>query len=276
VVDAAPAACENPARGVLWLTNDGRYMPVRCGRSNSCAYCAWLASRENTLTVALDAKQSPPTVGVTLTTQRPGFEMDRFRTATAAVFKRLRRDLGPVEYCGLMEWTTGRRTPGRRPHMHALVKGVDAASTAEVHELVRETWEASTDGAWVVECRPLRSAGGAIAYMVGHHHKSEQAPPEGWSGKRMRPSRGYFHRPVAEIREQARAKLRTDTATAKLIDELHAHGLDPDDVADQFDELLEAAVREPTPQLVRVRNRDGRLVDMTTGAVVPDPKDPQT
>jgi hypothetical protein len=225
---------------------------VRCKRSNSCPYCAWMASVENTLVVAHDARWRQPSVGMTLTTDSPDFTMDRFRWATAKLFRWLRtRDGcaradggGRVEYLGLMEWTTGERTPGRRPHMHALVKGLDPDATDELHPQVREKWSKLTGGSWVVECRPLRTPGGAIAYMVGHHHKREQAPPAGWSGKRIRPSQGYFERPVAELRRHAKRTI--------------------------LDALWWAEMDAPAPSLCRVRDVDGQVVDVVTGEVLAD------
>jgi hypothetical protein len=264
---------------------DGSYAPVRCGASNRCAYCAWLIAVENTLVVGLDASEGePPTVGVTLTTHRADFSLDRFRWATAKLFRWLRHDVGAggLEYCGLMEWTTGKGGHGRLPHMHALVKGVGGGQALELKPLISEKWKGLTGGAWVVESRGLRSAGGAIAYMVGHHHKREQAPPEHLRGvKRMRPSRGYFaddetlricertgQRPIERRRKQARAVMREGAANASALRELASIECPPD----RRDALLGALVEQmrdrPPPQLVRLAKRGTLIVDVATGEVV--------
>jgi hypothetical protein len=59
---------------------------------------------------------------------------------------------------------------------------------------------------------------GAIAYLALHHNKMEQRPPRGWSGKRFRPSRGYFNRPVAELRAEAGVLMRDRRIERQLIE----------------------------------------------------------
>src|SRR3954454_18706055 len=114
-----------------------------------------------------------------------------------------------------MEWTTGLHSPGRRPHMHALVKGLPGEAAAALEPAISAKWERLTGGAWLVEARELRTPGGAIAYMVGHHHKREQAPPPSMRGvKRMRPSRGYFNTEMT--RRIAEIEGRDESPTARL------------------------------------------------------------
>ncbi len=196
--------CERPSARLAWLVEGGRLVPVRCGSPNKCAYCAFLAAVENAVVVALDGERhGPPGVGMTLTTVDPQHDPGRFRRDVEQVIKAVRRIEPAAQYLGLMEWTTGRgrRSGGhRRMHQHLLVKGMEASP--EVEARVRDVWEART-GASRVEVRALRSVAGSIAYLTHHHHKREQAPPSGWSGKRFRPSRGYFGEPVASLREEA-------------------------------------------------------------------------
>lgn len=201
--------CEKSPPGLRWQMPDGRLIPVRCGCSNSCPKCAWLAAVENVAVVALDARDEQPTVGMTLTTRSPDFDMDRYARAVADVFRWLRREFGPeVAYLLMMEWTTGIGGHGRLPHGHLLVKRLpaelDLSPGCDLWRQLKARWEKHT-GAWRVELRELRTPGGAIAYMVGHHHKGEQAPPAGFTGKRTRPSQNYYVRPIAELRQEARA-----------------------------------------------------------------------
>jgi hypothetical protein len=263
----------------MMLLPDGRLVPMRCGASNKCAYCAWLIAVENSLVVGLDAKWSQPTVGITLTTHRPDFNMRTFREAVAVLFRWLRRYLGSeVEYCGLMEWTTGKGGFGRMPHMHALVKGLDAGRCDELQPLISAKWLKLTGGAWVVECRPLRTPGGAIAYMVGHHHKREQAPPRSLRGmKRMRPSKGYFDPRPAEVqgrgesavqyfRRQAKAAMREDVLSKVALGMLAS--VDPP--AEVRDAVLEDLRLElelaPAPVPVALQ-ADGRMRHLSTGEI---------
>ncbi len=257
-----PLACKRPARGMVWLLADGRTAPVRCGRSNSCEYCAWLSSVENSIVVGLDAKAEQPTVGLTLTTHRPDFDMARFRLATADLFRWLRKMEGrQIEYLGLMEWTTGKKTSGKRPHMHALLKGLDPGRAEELEPLVSARWKSLTEGAWVVDCRPLRTPGGAIAYMVGHHHKRDQAPPIGFRGKRIRPSKGYFTRPVAEIREEAKMTMREGAAKSATLRALTDSDVPDDLVDDVLDQLVRDRLSQPPPKLLREKDERPREVE---------------
>lgn len=251
----APVKCENSPPGLRWQLPDGKLLPVRCGRSNSCPACAWLAAVENVGVVAIDAREEQPRVGMTLTTRRADFDLDRYRTAVAQLFKWLRSEFGrELAYLLLMEWTTGSGGHGRLPHGHLLIKrlpaDVDLSPGCQLWQDVKARWERYT-GAWRVELRELRTPGGAIAYMVGHHHKGEQAPPEGWSGKRFRPSQNYFVRPIEELRvESRRERLRA----MALLELARTHGdvlleLAGDTVESMVDELLGT---EP-PELVRVQ-----------------------
>jgi hypothetical protein len=151
-----------------------------------------------------------------------------------------------VEYCGFVEWTTGRSSSSggkRRIHVHYLLKGLDLRAGEQVCDpelerkrsarsgvelarslpcrcgrpyscvecWVRREWR-SLVGAWVVEARPIRTPAGAIAYFAPHHSKQAQGPPAGWSGKRFRPSKGYFNAPVEELRGRAELELARERA----------------------------------------------------------------
>jgi hypothetical protein len=253
------------------------------------------------MVVGLDAKfNSQPTAGMTLTTHRADFDMGRFRWATAKLLRWLREDLGEdVEYCGMMEWSTGSGGHGRLPHMHTLLKGV-AGSQATSCGADRKRdrcgacmecrtsikWDQLTGGAWRVDVRELRTPGGAIAYMVGHHHKRDQAPPrrEALKGmKRMRPSKGYFNSetallikelegrdesPLARLRRQAKDSMREGAQKRAALAELA--GFDaPHDVRDNIlDELVaDARVAEP-PVLVKLVKKGVSVVCVATGEIV--------
>ena len=197
--------------------------------------------------LVLDARAEQPRYAITLTTSDPNTPAALYREASAAVWKRLRRRYGRVEYYGHIEFTTGRaaRSGGhRRLHGHYLVKFRDCdPDVIEVERLVRETWEAVT-GAFVVEVAALVSPGAAIGYLSLHHRKPQQAPPKGWRGMVGRPSKGYFVRPVVELREQARAELRAEAVAWRS-------GISVELAA------LEVAAR-PVAEPIRVREAGGR------------------
>jgi hypothetical protein len=214
-----------------------------------------MSAIENAAVVRLDAAAGAPTLGVTLTTARPfprvphcgcdgpgdccmrAFSI-RFRRDMAQLVRWLRAELKRrgcprIEYLAFIEWTSGQgeKSGGRRRmHAHLLVKGAELGAcevrgpaavecACEVHSIERAMsaeWHAITGDAYIVEARPLRTPAGAIAYLTLHHHKTEQGPPVGWSGRRLRASKGYWSRPIAELREEARAAVRERRTRARI------------------------------------------------------------
>jgi hypothetical protein len=164
----------------------------------------------------LDARQDMPTHCLTLTTHKPWTELDPadYRRGSRVLFQRLRRALGGVDYFGAVEFSTGRarRSGGhRRLHGHYLLKFRDcsAVDVLDVERMTRETWARST-GAYVVEVAELVTPGAALGYLGLHHRKPSQAPPAGWRGMTERASRGYWHAPIWQLREQARRELAAE------------------------------------------------------------------
>lgn len=262
---------------------DGSLAPVRCGASNSCDYCAFLAAVENAALVALDAREhSPPVGGMTTTTHRPDFDLGQLRRAEENLIDYLRRAYGKdVAYCGFLEWTTGKGGHGRMPHLHHLLKGIPrevlqaperGLSPLEVE--ISKRWERYTGGAFIVDCRELRTAAGAIAYLSLHHHKREQAAPAGIKHtKRLRPSRNYFDGRIGPLRERVRSlthdrRVRaaaeqifmSDFADAMAAAEgsgdyseaMQLYHHQEDELEQRFVRALEDAKHAPKPQLVSV------------------------
>jgi hypothetical protein len=243
-----------------------RYLPLRCQRRD-CHFCGWLRDLEDATCLFLDARDGEqPTLAITLTTHQPWEQLDpgAYRRASSQLWRALRARYGRVEYVGLIEFTTGRseRSGGhRRMHGHYLVKGIAGDQVLDVEQLVREVWSRCT-GAYVVEVSELRSAGGAIAYMGLHHRKPEQAAPEGWRGMRLRASQprggkgGYWHVPIAELREQARRHLAIRTRRWRL----EQDGASPEwaAIAAQLDvDAQREAIREHGVDVVAVREPAG-------------------
>jgi hypothetical protein len=183
-----------------------------------------LSAFENALVVRLDALEGDrwPTWSLTTTTRDPAFGQTALRRCEENLYRQLRREYGrQIEYLGFVEFTTGRYDGHRRPHVHHLVKGLPRPTpqiVAQLESRVSTLWRRYTRDAWVVECRPLYTAMGAIAYLALHHHKREQQPPKGWGGKRFRPSKGYFNRPVGELRAEAQELLADRRIEAALAD----------------------------------------------------------
>jgi hypothetical protein len=226
-------------RGLAGFQNyDGSISAFRCGRSNSCPGCAWRAALVNSLMLRIDAELAhaggrPPTVAITTTTRRPDFSLDELNAASQALWRQLRREAAregrpKPEYCGFLEWQTGkgRRSGGhRRPHMHYLTKDLDADAAASLDLRLSELWRHYTGDAWVVECKPLRTAAGAIQYLSLHNNKKEQAPPPGLRHvRRLRASKGYYELPGWKLRKLAE-ELATEKRLKKLVDVICTDGL---------------------------------------------------
>ena len=257
-----PWGCARPSKTLMWQDSKGRLFPVRCGASNKCWYCAYLAAVENAVVVRLDAEVDAPNVGLTLTTVDPHHDLDRFRRDVEQVFRFIRRALGAdVGYLGFMEWTTGRGTNSgghRRVHQHALLKRADAAAATALEPDLAELWKSRT-GASRVELRELRTPAGAIAYLVHHHHKRDQAPPPAFRGRRLRPSKNYYSRPIVELREEAKMLLRdkrTESAVRRAMDyDLLANALGEDEANALLEQAIDQARAEAADGIGLVRTQ---------------------
>lgn len=164
---------------------------------------------------------SAPEHVLTLTSRDPVTSAKAYARACATFWQAFRRRWGAVEYCGFVEWTTGEgpRSGGhRRMHSHWLVKGLAADDLAAVESWVSAEWSKLT-GAWVVQLAELRTVGGVVGYLALHHEKLSQAPPSGWSGRRLRPSKGYFAEDGRTRRQRAQLWLREHRWKAAGLDE---------------------------------------------------------
>jgi hypothetical protein len=265
-VERGRFTCERRSERCGWLLADGTFVPARCGAPNKCAYCAYLTTVENALVVSMDAALELPRVGLTLTTADPKYGTDRFRRDISETFRLLRRRLGPdVGYLGLVEFTTGRAAGSgghRRIHQHLLLKRCEPRAAEGLEDELRGLWERRT-GASRIELRELRSPAGATAYLIHHHRKREQAPPPGWSGKRMRPSKNYYERPVSELRSEARVLLtdrRVRRAARRAIDWQEVDGWPEEFVDDELRRAVAAARRDMSRVEFVKLDRDGGVV----------------
>jgi hypothetical protein len=288
---ALPVFCERPRRNAVWVFADGRVEPLRCESPNKCWYCAMLAAFENALVVKLDAHGGGawPTMTITTTTAKPHWKISarELKTAEESLRKYLRRKYAPnLEWLGFVEWTTGEhaRDGQRRVHVHHLVKGLRlmarcgecavcldrplrtiSSPLCELGEFtrdVRHRWHGYTSdedgngGAWRVDVAPLRTPAGALAYFALHHHKEAQKPPKGWSGKRFRPTRGYFNEPIPALRTRARALIFDERVVRQLVKAWDVPdgfdgGLLDDLLEEHYDDAAERA-RASAPTLHRV------------------------
>jgi hypothetical protein len=189
-----------------------------CGRVR-CAACGKIhALTALEMVRNTSERMGNPSVALTLTSWDPYRDVEKtWAKDVEQVIRALRRRCPTLEYLGFMEWTEGSKARDglRRPHMHALMRGVPLDLVDDLEQLTRKVWTERT-GAHVVELAPLRAAANGVAYLALHHLKPAQHAPEGWSGRRLRPSRGWWGAPAKELREWARENVRDSGHRHKL------------------------------------------------------------
>jgi hypothetical protein len=261
--------------------DDGRLTPVACGCPNLCRWCSWRVALENAVVVKTDAELCLPEIGFTLTTKAAKTPPATFRRDVSETLRVLRREpwAKDMRYLAQIEFTTGegsRSGGARRIHLHGLAKDVARERAPDVAEVAKRVWLPRT-GAHRVEAHELHRPAGAIAYLINHHAKTAQTPPRGWSGKRLRPSKGYYEQPITSLREHARAVL-ANKAAEKTVDRWLAdanawEALDGDEFYALRDELLERSEVAGAPLLVRTQRvpvafgDDGLPTEWTTEVV---------
>lgn len=265
--------CPAPKRGLALRLPSGLLIPCPCTRV-SCAACGKfhaLTALEMVRDTA--ARMGRPQVALTLTSVDPArAEAGVFSKDVEQVMRALRRRWPGIEYLGFMEWTTGRaaRSGGiRRPHMHLLVRGLPPEDAAEAEAITRRVWLRRT-GASVIECVPLRCADDGSAYLALHHLKPAQHAPEGWKGRRLRPSKGWWGTDAAALKKSAQNYVR-DRAHRERIKAgrraecagLSEAGLPPDVAA----ELVYGPDEDPVP--IPPREGDAVLVVLPRRPVRP-------
>jgi hypothetical protein len=214
-----------------------------------------------------------PSVGITTTTHSPDYPLEKLNGAAQALWRQLRREAEregreKPEYCGFVEWTTGRglRSGGhRRPHIHYLVKGLDPAAVVELEPRLPEMWKQYTGDAWIVDCKPLRTPAGAIQYLSLHNNKRKQAPPPGVDRlRRLRASKGYYEMPGWKLRtlaEQIATEKRL-TKVVRVICEEGLPGLKEVEIDREFSVALGDALGDMVRHPAQLQPRlDGSLSD---------------
>jgi hypothetical protein len=208
--------------------------------------------------VGLDSEAEQPRV-VSTTTTRDHVSPDRLREGQRQFVRAVRKVAPDARYCGFLEFSTGtaQRSGGRRrPHQHALWKGIDPDLCEEVEAIARETWKRIA-GATRHQVEEIRTPAGATMYVASHHQKESQAPPSWWGPcRRVWSSRGYWATPAAELRGRA---------TEKLADSRYRHALeqamnDNDVPEDVMDEVLSKLGPRPRVEVVKVREYRGQVV----------------
>lgn len=246
---------------VDWQTGEIMRVPLPCGR-NSCAWCRRRNAYVTAMMFGIDAAAgNPPVLALTTTTERHSEDWE-LRETTAQFVRKLRERVAPeVHYAWEREWTTGLRARDgrRRTHYHWLLKNVPRDAGPAIVRTAQDVYRRRA-GAWRHDVRPVWDAAGFgryIAGLVGHHLKEAQRPPDGWKGRRVGTSRGYYSIPAAELRRCAEVAVAEERLIrgleSRLATELPGDGQIPGDV---WEELLEheyvRAIGTAPPRVVPV------------------------
>ncbi len=197
--------------------SNGALVPGRCRSTRLCDYCARLEAVEISEVLALDAmKGAAPEIYAVLTTRSASLNPADFYDSRRQVIRALQRRWPTVEYCCIVEFTTGRAgTSGgrRRVHFNLLLKGIPAVEAADACEVIERVWCSREDAEpWAQYAAPVAHEGGLLRYLALHFLKESQRPPAGWKGHRVTRSRGYLTLPTWKARAEARAGLRLKRA----------------------------------------------------------------
>lgn len=206
--------------------------------------------------VGLDARNEQPTVVSTFTTKDP-VTPPELRETMAQLIAQVRESIPDARYCTFLEFTTGkaRRSGGqRRPHLHGLWKGVGPGGLDTVAAAAEAVFY-RRHGANRHDVQEIHTPAGATMYVARHHLKESQAPPAEWGPtRRLRPSRGYWSIPAADLRSEATAIVHRERVSARWW-AFFERAIDsgqpiPEDV---IEEQIEADLEEPAAELYRVK-----------------------
>lgn len=239
----AKGGCQRWPRG-LWLRWDSGdrhgHVEGRCRATNKCPYCRILAVVETAEMLSLDAAEWAPTLWIVLTAREHLTRPDTYRH-----LEQLRRSLR--KRWPAIEWFVQVEFQRRGAlHLNLLIKGVPTEDADRLLEAASALWCRRVDALPVGQhIEALSSAEAVTRYLqkeLVHGLKREQAPPIGWKGHRTSQTRGYFVRPAAQMREEARASLRRKRALHTVLTACPQFGAT--DVEDLVDELLELDARK--------------------------------
>jgi hypothetical protein len=203
----------------------------------------------------------PPTIAA-LSTTREWVDDATLREGWAQMARRVRREVDPLtKYAWFREWTTGKSDGIRRTHYHSIWNRLDVEQGQAVASISRDVW-GRIAGAYSEKAHGAKevwNAGGLARYvagLAGHHLKSGQAPPPGWTGRRFGTSRGFYAGDPKELRKEAAAAVRDERLAHALLCSILDGAPDflPEDIVDEaLTELLEEARSRPPARIVRIK-----------------------
>ena len=256
--------CERWPKALRLLGSDGTLVAGRCRATNLCRYCQALYVVETVECLTLDALSGEaPTVWVVLTA-REHLSRSQLNEHLRMARQWLKRRGWRVEWFVQVEFQ-------RRGALHAnlLVKGVAAEDAERFLGELRGYWcdrvDAEPVGQWAEAIADALAVSRYCSKMLAHGLKREQAPPIGWRGHRTSHTRGYFGRPMWQVRRDARESLQAKRELRRALD-LGLTGAEVEvEVAARLAraertewQLVAVTVEHETGELLRVRPAIGR------------------
>lgn len=246
---------------------EGELVPIPCGR-NDCPYCRPRNVQVTAAMMGLNATLSAkPVRTAVLSTTREWVDEDTLRNGWKDVARRVRSEVDPeAGYAWFREWTRGKSDGVRRTHYHSTWT-CDCCHGEALAEISRDVWSRLA-GAYSEKAhgaKPIWDAGGLTRYvagLAGHHLKSGQAPPPGWTGRRFGTSKGFYAIPADELRSRAAVAVRDERLVHRMTQALWERWPGDEDGPGMMDvelyderltELLELERAKPRVRVVRVR-----------------------
>jgi hypothetical protein len=166
--------------------------------------------------LVLDAMgNEAPTLFVTLTAREYLTKGEELRRHLDVIARAVRRRWPRFEY--FVKWELQERGA---LHAHLLVKGVPIDELADFRRVVVKRWCARVDahprGQRVEVCDSAVATSKYVAKKVLHAGKSNQETAFHWKHLSSQ-SKGYFARPMSEIRSEARASLAADARAWRAV-----------------------------------------------------------
>jgi hypothetical protein len=269
-----PAGCPNPRDDWVGIdSTTGEMFPLPCSR-NSCPHCRRRNVQVTAAKMGINQTLTDrPITHAVLSTTRDWLPDDELRAGWQEAARLVKRNVNArPRYAWFREWTEGRNDGIRRTHYHSTWALDNDDQAQAVTEISRRVWAARA-GAYSEKAhgwKPVFDAGGLTRYiagLVGHHLKSNQAPPPGWSGRRFGTSRGFYAIDSRELDKQAKSAVRDERLMHHLELELLSSDGTPDGLPEMIvDELVtqrfEALRDRPPPMIVRLdRHSMGRDED---------------
>jgi hypothetical protein len=191
------------------IVNDqtGEVVVGCCRATNLCECARHRYIRETTRVLMNDAAVSPPTIFAVLTAREFLRKGDDLGATFKQLLKAARRRWPGCQW--FVRWEDQQRGA---LHANLLVKGVPVEEWHEFGEVVIARWCARVDAEperqFVEDIRG--DAVGYVANKVRHAGKRDQEPELARHKHRTSQTHGYFDRPMAELRAEARRQLHVE------------------------------------------------------------------